>query len=233
MIETFHVTKTYELGDRPALRDVSLRVDKGEYVFLTGPSGAGKSTLLKIIVGAEQPTSGQVLVNGRNVVKLKPRQVAMLRRQIGVVFQDFKLIATRTVGENVAFALRVQGLPEKEVRERVFKVLKNTGLLHKQHVFPQKLSGGEQQRVAVARAIVNDPPILLADEPTGNLDIYTTDSVMELLERANARGTTVIVATHDQSLMARYGKRIIYLDEGTVQAGPPRSWQDRPRLVSM
>ena len=219
MIETFHVSKTYEQGDRPALTDVSLRVDKGEFVFLTGASGAGKSTLLKLVFAAEKPTSGQILVNGQNVVRLKRRQIPYLRRQIGVVFQDFKLISTRTVHENIAYTLRVLGRSGDEVQDRVHRMLKGVGLFHKQHVLVPKLSGGEQQRVAVARALVNEPTVLLADEPTGNLDDDTTEAILALLERANARGTTVIVATHNSAIVARYGKRVIRLEQGAVKEG--------------
>jgi cell division transport system ATP-binding protein len=226
MIEAFHVTKTYDQGDQPALHDVSLKIAKGEFVFLSGPSGAGKSTLLKLIFAAEQPTSGQILVNGRNIAKLKRSQIPYLRREIGVVFQDFKLIPTRTVHENVAYTLRVLGIPESELRQRVFRMLKNVGLFHKQHVLPPKLSGGEQQRIAIARALVNDPAILLADEPTGNLDQDLTDGVMALLEGANARGTTVVVATHDLSLMARFRKRVIYLNQGRVLETAPAHWSE-------
>jgi cell division transport system ATP-binding protein len=222
MIETFHVTKTYEQGDRPALRDISLRIDKGELVFLTGPSGAGKSTLLKLIFAAERPSSGQILVNGRNIARLRPRQIPLLRREIGVVFQDFKLIPNRTVFENIGVALRVRGLPDAEVRERVYRLLKSVGLFHKQHLVPPKLSGGEQQRIAVARALVNDPAVVLADEPTGNLDEDTTEAVMDLIQRANARGTTVVVATHDLALIRRYGRRVVYLEGGMVQEQPRR-----------
>ena len=217
MIEAFHITKVYEHGDRPALTDVSLTVDKGEWVFLTGPSGAGKSTLLKVLFAAEKPSSGQILVNGRNIVKLKRRQIPQLRREIGVVFQDFKLIPTRTVFENIALALRVLGKPDAYITSRVLKMLKDVGLLHKQRALPPTLSGGEQQRIAVARALVNDPPVLLADEPTGNLDAETTGAVMALIERAHARGTTIIVATHDIDLIRRYGKRVIYLESGVIQ----------------
>lgn len=217
MIQTFHVTKIYEQGDRPALHDVSLQVDKGEFVFLTGPSGAGKSTLMKLLFVAEKPTKGQILVNGRNVATLKPRQIPHLRRQVGVVFQDFKLIPNRTVSENVAYALHVVGLPDKEIRRRVYQVLKGVGLYHKAHVLPPKLSGGEQQRVAIARALVNDPVLLLADEPTGNLDAEITEEIMGLLERANARGTTCIVATHDRNMMQRYQKRILFLRNGQLE----------------
>lgn len=217
VIQTFHVTKIYDRGDRPALQDVSLSVPKGEFVFLTGPSGAGKSTLLKMLFVAERPTRGQILVNGRNVATLKPRQIPMLRRKVGVIFQDFKLIANRTVHENVAYALHVVGVPEKDIRRRVYQVLKGVGLYHKAHVLPPKLSGGEQQRVSIARALVNDPVLLLADEPTGNLDRTITEEIMALLERANARGTTVVVATHDQGLLARYPKRVVVLENGILQ----------------
>lgn len=221
MIEAYHVTKTYERGDRPAIHDVNLKIAKGEFVFLSGPSGAGKSTLLKLVFAAEQPTSGQMLVNGKNIGKLRTTQIPYLRREIGVVFQDFKLIATRTVHENVAYTLRVIGLGEAEVRRRVQRMLKEVGLVHKQHVLTPKLSGGEQQRVAIARALVNDPAILLCDEPTGNLDQDLTAEVMALLENANARGTTVVVATHDVALMQRYRKRVVYLAEGRVLDAPP------------
>jgi cell division transport system ATP-binding protein len=221
VIEAYHVTKTYERGDRPAIHDVNLKIGKGEFVFLSGPSGAGKSTLLKLVFAAEQPTSGQMLVNGKNIGKLRNTQIPYLRREIGVVFQDFKLIATRTVHENVAYTLRVIGLGEAEVRRRVQRMLKEVGLVHKQHVLTPKLSGGEQQRVAIARALVNDPAILLCDEPTGNLDQDLTAEVMALLENANARGTTVVVATHDVALMQRYRKRVVYLAEGRVLDAPP------------
>lgn len=220
MIETFHVTKTYEDSDRPALRDVSLRIEKGEFVFLTGASGAGKSTLLKIIFAAELPTSGQIFVNNVNIAKMKKREIPDLRRQVGVVFQDFKLIQSRTVFENIAYTLRVLGQDDDEVRTRVYKMLKSIGLFHKQHSLPKALSGGEQQRVAVARALVNDPPLLLADEPTGNLDAETTTAVMELLARAHARGTTLFVATHDLGLIQQFNNRVIHLEQGLVHLNP-------------
>ncbi len=216
MIQTFHVTKVYDEGDRPALHDVSIQVDKGEFVFLTGPSGAGKTTLLRLLFVAEKPSKGQILVNGRNVATLRPRQIPLLRRQIGVVFQDFKLINNRTVHENVAYALHVLGLPESEIRRRVYRMLKGVGLFHKANVLPAKLSGGEQQRVAIARALVNDPVLMLADEPTGNLDEEITEEIMDLLAKANARGTTVIVATHDRLLLENYKKRVIHLKTGVV-----------------
>jgi cell division transport system ATP-binding protein len=228
LIETFHLCKVYDRGDRPAVQDVSLKVDKGEFVFLAGPSGAGKTTLLRLIFAAERPTSGQILVNGRNIANLKRRQIPQLRREVGVVFQDFKLIPIRTVAENVAYTLRVLGKREAEVERRVSRALKSVGLYHKRHAFPPKLSGGEQQRVAIARALVNDPPVLLADEPTGNLDTQLTDEVMKLLESANARGTTIVVASHDIELIGRYGKRVLYLSEGGL-ATPPAGWLRRAR----
>ncbi len=214
MIQLFHVYKQYT--DGLALADVTVHVKKAEFVFLTGPSGAGKSTLLKLIFCAEPATSGQLLVFGKNVAKLSGRAVPYLRRNIGVVFQDFKLLPERTVAENVAFPLEVRGLPPRDVRRKVSLILRSVGLEHKQLKFPLALSGGEQQRVAVARALVNDPALLLADEPTGNLDPDRTLEVLDLLEGANARGTTVVVATHDRSLLMRYKKRIIALDQGRV-----------------
>jgi cell division transport system ATP-binding protein len=221
MIQLFHVHKEYA-GESPALSDVNLEVGKGEFVFLTGPSGAGKSTLLKIVFCAEPPTSGQVLLFGKNVAKVEPAAVPYVRRNIGVVFQDFKLLPYRTVAENVALPLEVLGLPEKEVRRRVRLLLRSVGLEVRMEKFPPSLSGGEQQRVAVARALAHDPALLLADEPTGNLDADRTLEVMELLNAANARGTTVLVATHDRSILARYKKRIVALDRGRVVADGAR-----------
>lgn len=213
----FHVTKAYP-GDPPVLVDINLDVQKGEFVFLTGPSGAGKSTLLKLMFVAERPTRGQVLISGRNVARLRESGIPYLRRNIGVVFQDFKLLPTRTVAENVGFTLDVLGTPREVVRARSLKALKSVGLEHKADVLPPKLSGGEQQRVVIARALVNDPAILLADEPTGNLDPRLTVEIMDLLCDVNARGTTVVVATHDASLIERYQKRTLRLERGTLVA---------------
>ncbi len=213
----FHVTKAYP-GDPPVLVDINLDVQKGEFVFLTGPSGAGKSTLLKLMFVAERPTRGQVLISGRNVARLRESGIPYLRRNIGVVFQDFKLLPTRTVAENVGFTLDVLGTPRDVVRARSLKALKSVGLEHKADVLPPKLSGGEQQRVVIARALVNDPAILLADEPTGNLDPRLTVEIMDLLCDVNARGTTVVVATHDASLIERYQKRTLRLERGTLVA---------------
>ncbi|ABC80442.1 cell division ATP-binding protein FtsE [Anaeromyxobacter dehalogenans] len=215
MIQLFHVTKEYP-GDGPALQDVTLEVDKGEFVFLTGPSGAGKSTLLKLVFCDEAPTSGQLLLFGKNVAKIGARAVPYLRRNIGVVFQDFKLLPQRTVAENVALPLEVQAMPEKEIRRRVKQLLRSVGLEHRAEKFPPSLSGGEQQRVAVARALAPAPALLLADEPTGNLDPERTLEVMQLLADANARGTTVLVATHDRSLLERYKRRVVLLERGRL-----------------
>lgn len=217
MIQMFHVTKSYP-GDPPVLVDINLDIDKGEFVFLTGPSGAGKSTLLKLMFLAERASRGQVLLAGRNVARLRESGVPYLRRNIGVVFQDFKLLPTRTVAENVGFTLDVLGTPRDEVRDRSLKMLRRVGLEHKADVSPLKLSGGEQQRVSLARALVNDPALLLADEPTGNLDPALTVEIMDLLTDVNARGTTVVVATHDATLIERYQKRTLRLEKGTLVA---------------
>jgi cell division transport system ATP-binding protein len=215
MIQLFHVTKEYP-GEPPALSDVMLHVTKGEFVFLTGPSGAGKSTLLKLIFCAEAPTSGQLLLFGRNVARVSAGEIPWVRRHIGVVFQDFKLLPERTIGENVALPLEVRSLPRREIRRKVQGLLRSVGLEHRAEKFPPALSGGEQQRVAVARALAADPALLLADEPTGNLDADRTLEVMELLAAANARGTTVIIATHDRSLLQRYTRRVVALERGRL-----------------
>ena len=215
MIQLFHVEKRYG-NEAPALLDVTMEIRKGEFVFLTGPSGAGKSTLLRLIFCAEPPTAGQVLVFGRNVARIRASSVPYVRRSIGVVFQDFKLLENRTLAENVAFPLQVKGVRPGEVGRRVTQALRGVGLEHRASRFPLSLSGGEQQRGAVARALVGDPALLLADEPTGNLDAERTAEVLQLLEAANARGTTVVVATHDRALLARHKKRVIALEGGRV-----------------
>ena len=217
MIQLFHVHKEYA-GGAPALTDVSLHVHKGEFAFVTGPSGAGKSTLLRLVFCAEAPSAGTLLVLGRNVARMPRSAIPHLRRSIGVVFQDFKLLADRTVAENVAFPLEVRGLRRGEVRRRVAEMLRSVGLELQAQKFPPALSGGEQQRVAVARALVGDPALVLADEPTGNLDPERTLEVMELLQGAHARGTTVVVATHDRGLLDRYRRRVIALERGRVLA---------------
>ena len=220
LIRLFHVSKSYLAGSW-ALHDVSLELRKGEFVFLTGPSGAGKTTLLEMIFAAERPSEGQIIVLGRNVGRLGPRAVPSLRRRIGVVFQDFKLLPTRTIEENVGLALDVVGTPRRQARAKVFAMLKRVGLQHRRFLHPLSLSGGEQQRVALARALVNEPEILLADEPTGNLDAELTLEIMDLVASAAARGTTVLVATHDLGLIERYGKRTIRLEGGRIMEDRP------------
>jgi cell division transport system ATP-binding protein len=215
MIEAYHVSKAYSRGVY-ALRDLSLRVEKGDFVFLTGPSGAGKSTLLRLLLRQEVPSEGQLVVGGRNLASLTPRQVQTYRRSLGFVFQDFKLLAGKTVLENVAFVPRVLGMALSQQQRRTFQVLKWVGLQHRMNAFPLELSGGEQQRVAIARALVNDPTIILADEPTGNLDPDLSLEIMNLFREINARGTTVIVATHDRELIRRVGRRSVTLDHGHI-----------------
>jgi cell division transport system ATP-binding protein len=215
MIEAHSISKMYGRGVY-ALRDLSLRVDKGDFVFLTGPSGAGKSTLLRMLIRQDVPTDGQLLVGGRNLSTLTPNQVQSYRRSLGFVFQDFKLLPNKTVLENVAFVPRVLGMPTTQQQRRTFQVLKWVGLQHRMNAFPLELSGGEQQRIAIARALVNDPIVILADEPTGNLDPDLSLEIMNLFREINARGTTVIVATHDRELIRRVGRRALTLDHGRI-----------------
>jgi cell division transport system ATP-binding protein len=215
VIEAYHVSKTYARGVY-ALRDLSLRIEKGDFVFLTGPSGAGKSTLLRLLLRQDVPTEGQLMVGGRNLATLTPRQVQSYRRSLGFVFQDFKLLPAKTVLENVSFVPRVLGMGESQQQRRTFQVLKWVGLQHRMTAYPLELSGGEQQRIAIARALVNDPAIILADEPTGNLDPDLSLEIMNLFREINARGTTVVVATHDRELIRRVGRRAVTLDHGNI-----------------
>jgi len=215
MIQLFHVSSVFP-GDYAALSDVSLTVRRGEFAFLTGPSGAGKTTLLNLIFCADQPTQGQVLVDGYNVARLRRSALPGLRRKIGVVFQDFKLLPRSTVAENVAITLQVVGIKGRERQRRVNRVLAQVGLEHRASALPLQLSGGEQQRTVIARALVHDPLVLLADEPTGNLDPVLTIQIMDLLCAANARGVTVLVATHDPALLSRYRKRTLQLERGRL-----------------
>ena len=215
MIQMYHVYKTYG-RDVEALVDVSLHIEKGEFAFLAGPSGAGKTTLLRLIYRDELPTSGQIVVHGRNVVKLPERHIPYLRRSIGVVFQDFKLLKDRTVFDNLALVARVLGMRVAAGKRKVAQLLRLVGLSHRANTIPYKLSGGEQQRVAVARALMNDPMILLADEPTGNLDAELAADILRLLREINAKGTTVLVATHDQDLMQEYGRHVLLLKQGRI-----------------
>src|SRR5215472_18287221 len=226
MIQLFRVCKEYGRF-RHALTDVTCSIERGEFVFLTGPSGAGKSTFLKLLFRAEPPTSGQILVNGRNIGVLPDSQVPYFRRTVGVVFQDFKLIARKTVFENIAFVQNVLGLPRAEQKRRAYQVLKRVGLHHQMNALPAELSGGEQQRVAIARAIVNEPVVLLADEPTGNLDPVLAEEIMRLFVEINIRGTTVVVATHDLEMIRRMGKRTLTLERGHLH-DPDRTRESAP-----
>jgi cell division transport system ATP-binding protein len=218
VIETHELSKAYSRGVF-ALQDLTISIGKGDFVFLTGPSGAGKSTLLRLLLRQELPTSGQIVVGGRSLSKMNPGQVQAYRRGVGFVFQDFKLIATRTVFENVSFVPRVLGLPAAQQHRKAFQVLKWVGLQHRMNAFPIHLSGGEQQRVAIARALINDPALILADEPTGNLDPDLALDIMNVFREINASGTTVLVATHDRELIRRVGRRTISLTAGHLADG--------------
>ncbi|ORJ62905.1 cell division ATP-binding protein FtsE [Geothermobacter hydrogeniphilus] len=215
MIQVYNLNKSYQ-KDSSAVRDLTLKVAKGEFVYITGPSGAGKSTLLKLLFAAEKPSRGQILINGQNLTRMNGKKIALMRRRLGVVFQDFKLINSRSVFENVAFPLEIQGKKRYEVSNKVYQVLKLVGLEHKIKRYPLELSGGEQQRIAIARALVIDPLVLIADEPTGNLDPDNTREVMELFKGANARGTTVLLATHDRDIIRRFPRRVLTLDQGRL-----------------
>ncbi len=217
MIHLFHVSFKYPHSREEALKDLTLHLEKGELAFLTGPSGAGKSSLLRLIFGAEKPSRGQVVVAGHNVAHLTKDSLPYLRRNVGVIFQDFKLLPGRTVFDNVAIVLEVLGKSRSYMRPKVLNMLKEVGLAHKAESLPETLSGGEQQRVAIARALVGDPQILLCDEPTGNLDKEHAAEVMELIKRANIRGTTVLIATHDPALLAG-SERLFRLEEGRLVA---------------
>ena len=215
MIEARHLSKLYRRGVY-ALRDLTLTIDKGEFMFLSGPSGAGKSTLLRLLLREDLPTEGDLKVLGRDLTTLGASAVQTYRRNVGFVFQDFRLIQRFTVFQNVAFVMRVLGLPVATQQRKTFQVLKWVGLQHRMNAYPEELSGGEQQRIAIARALVNDPQLVLADEPTGNLDPDLSLEIMNLFREVNARGTTVVVATHDRELIRRVGRRSITLDHGQV-----------------
>ena len=215
MIQLHNVCMSYQ-GDMAALNGINLRIPRGEFVFLTGVSGAGKSTLLKLLYVELTPTRGQVLIDGQNLGRLTRRQIPLLRRTIGVVFQDFKLLSNRTVFENVGITLEVLGWSRKDIGKKVFHILKQVGLEQKMNSTPLRLSGGEQQRVALARALVNDPKMLLADEPTGNLDEENKEQILNIFKEANIRGTTVVVATHDRRLIDNSHRRVVALEKGMI-----------------
>lgn len=216
MIKLENVTKVYEDNGAVALRDVSLNIDKGEFVFIVGSSGSGKSTFIKMLLKEVDPTSGSIIIDGMDITTLKRKEIPYLRRKVGVVFQDFRLLPSKTVYENVAFAMQIVEASPKNIRRTVPQVLALVGLSKKAKAYPNQLSGGEQQRVALARAIINKPPILLADEPTGNLDPETAWEIMELLQDINMRGTTVVMATHAKDIVDRMQKRVVTMQKGIV-----------------
>ncbi len=215
MIDLVNVTKTYETGTH-ALNGIDMHIDDGEFVFLVGPSGSGKSTIIKLLTAELKPTSGSVLVNGYQLESIKRASIPYMRRTLGVIFQDFRLIENKTVYENVAFAMRVIGAAPKEIKKRVPYVLELVGLENKGRRLPNELSGGEQQRVAIARALINNPTMIIADEPTGNLDPQRSFEIMLLLEQINALGTTMVVVTHEKDLVNQFKKRVVTLEQGVI-----------------
>ena len=215
MIEFINVSKTFPEGNH-AVENINLKIEDGEFVFIVGPSGAGKSTMLKLIMREETPSEGKVIVNGRDLTKMRRSQVPYLRRTMGIVFQDYKLLQNHTVFDNVAYVIRTLGISSREINARVSGALKIVGLYDKKHARPSELSGGEQQRVGIARAIVNGPPLLIADEPTRNLDPKNSMEIMQILDQINQRGITVIVSTHDNAMVDYFRKRVITLDNGEV-----------------
>ena len=233
MIHFYHVTKRFDRYST-ALHDVTFHIEKGEFVFLTGPSGAGKSTLLRLILRQMRPSEGQIIVNGRNLSAMKRSQLPYFRREIGMVFQDFKLIERMTVFENLSFILTILGLPPKEHKKRAYSALRAVSLHHKLNAYPLQLSGGEQQRVAIARALINDPLMLIADEPTGNLDPDLANDILQIFADANLRGSTVLLASHDRELIQRNSRRVIALDHGRIveekQSSPEKA---APRSESL
>ncbi|CCY71897.1 cell division ATP-binding protein FtsE [Clostridium sp. CAG:921] len=215
MIQFINVSKRYDHGIT-ALDAVNVNIEKGEFVFLVGPSGSGKSTFLKLMIKEEEPTSGKILIDNKDIGRIKPKEVPFLRRKIGFVFQDFRLLYDRTVEENIMFSLRVLECSEKEIKAQLKASLEMVGLVGKEKSYPNQLSGGEQQRVALARALATKPPIIIADEPTGNLDPNTAGEIFKTLLDINARGTTILVVTHDRNIVNQLGKRVIALDHGRV-----------------
>ena len=217
MIRVFHLNKSYNYPDM-ILKDVSFEIKRGEFVYLSGPSGAGKTTLFRLLFADLEPDSGQIIVNGIDVSRARVASIARLRRRMGIVFQDYKLIPSYTVFDNVALALEVTGYPRSRIQKTVWKVLKTVGIERQINRFPPQLSGGEQQRVSIARALVNSPDLILADEPTGNLDYEIADEIMQIFHAINERGTTVVMVTHNRSLLQRFKKKVFYLDKGRLQA---------------
>ncbi|MEM7048724.1 MAG: cell division ATP-binding protein FtsE [Acidobacteriota bacterium] len=232
MIQFFHVSKRYR-GGQKALDDVSFELPKGEFTFLTGPSGAGKTTLLKLIFREEMPSDGQILVNGRNVASIPRSKVPYLRRSVGVVFQDFRLIARKTVFENITYLPRILGLAPRVQKRLAYQALRRVGLAHRSQAFPLELSGGEQQRVAIARALINEPEILIADEPTGNLDGELAREILRLFRQINLRGTTLLIATHNREIIRAMGGRILTLEAGRLASDEKIDGIDPPDIEAL
>ena len=231
MIDFEHVSKQYKKGTKPALEDINFHVDDGEFVFLLGHSGAGKSTLLKLILREEKASQGRVLVNGKDVAKVRRHKIPYLRRQMGIIFQDFRLIPTMTVYENIAFAMHVTNIGRRQIKERVPYMLELVHLEDKANVYPEFLSGGEQQRVAVARALAHAPKLVIADEPTGNIDPELSLEMMELLERVSGMGITVLVVTHEHELVHRVHRRVVTLKDGRIVSDIPADREAEPDLA--
>ena len=209
------VSKVYP-GGSVALQDVNVHIEPGEFVFVVGPSGAGKSTFIKMLFREVLPTTGSIFVNGMDILALSPKEIPFMRRQLGIIFQDYRLLPDRTVFENVAFAMQVIEAPHRKIRRQVNNVLDLVGLRHRSNAYPNELSGGEQQRIAIARAIVNDPVFVIADEPTGNLDLETSWDIMEIFKEINSAGTTIVMATHDKDVVDAMGKRVIAIEQGRI-----------------
>ena len=209
------VSKVYP-GGSVALQDVNVHIEPGEFVFVVGPSGAGKSTFIKMLFREVLPTTGSIFVNGMDILALSPKEIPFMRRQLGIIFQDYRLLPDRTVFENVAFAMQVIEAPHRKIRRQVNNVLDLVGLRHRSNAYPNELSGGEQQRIAIARAIVNDPVFVIADEPTGNLDPETSWDIMEIFKEINSAGTTIVMATHDKDVVDALGKRVIAIEQGRI-----------------
>lgn len=215
MLKMTDVSKVYP-GGSVALQNVDIHIEPGEFVFVVGPSGAGKSTFIKMLFREVLPTTGSIFVNGVDILSLTPKEIPYMRRQLGIIFQDYRLLPDRTVYENVAFAMEVIETPRRKIKRRVFNVLDLVGLRHRADAYPNELSGGEQQRIAIARAIVNDPIMVIADEPTGNLDPETSWDIMEIFKEINAEGTTIVMATHDKEIVDAMGKRVIAIEDGNI-----------------
>lgn len=215
MLRMTDVSKVYP-GCNVALQDINVHIEPGEFVFVVGPSGAGKSTFIKMLFREVLPTTGSIFVNGVDILELTPKEIPYMRRQLGIIFQDYRLLPDRTVYENVAFAMQVIETPHRKIKRRVLNVLDLVGLRHRANAYPNELSGGEQQRIAIARAIVNDPLLVIADEPTGNLDPDTSWDIMEIFKEINATGTTIVMATHDKEVVDAMGKRVIAIESGRI-----------------